>query len=603
MIWLAAALAQDAPAQCAQAFPLASGKDLDAWIASAAERVAVQLQPGVYPIAADLSHLDALVICGAAPGVLLTSDETAGTIRGPIVDLTLHQVALSNGNGPALDVQLTPGGAGVVLSRVTVGVGGVNPAVRIQGSGQVRVSDAVFSGGTAYLGAHLSLLGAVEPLEVHVERSSFVGGLATSRGGAIFADPQTSLTLEDSDFIDNRASSGGAVAAIGGLTVFGGSFEGNEADCQGPCGPLEGRGGAILASGGEIELSGMASFVDNAAQQHGGALSLNAAGVHTLRDLTLCRNSAVELGGGVHLAGDQPVSMGALRIIENQARQGGGVYGNARLDRSNLLGNQATELGAAMAGRGDEPSVLSFSIAAWNTGSSWVDAEQTDVRGNVAVWQNAGLDSLADDDETDAQEPYPSPAFRGYQPGRGDCDVPVDFVSVASSSVVFRGNYDAASNLWGTCPGEPDTVCVPSTRMYGAYGVYASEGEAAVSNYEVAWQDVDGDGWPAIFDCADGDPLVDPVTVFNDLGGFDTDCDGVVDLDFDGDGSLPPDDCDDNDARIHPGAERTPAITERYLDIDCDGKFEDEISAYAPRAWSLGCRHSGSLLPLFPWRR
>ncbi|MFZ5475835.1 MAG: putative metal-binding motif-containing protein, partial [Myxococcota bacterium] len=112
--------------------------------------------------------------------------------------------------------------------------------------------------------------------------------------------------------------------------------------------------------------------------------------------------------------------------------------------------------------------------------------------------------------------------------------------------------------------------------------------------------DRDGDGSPVGLDCDDGDRNAAPGLV-ESCDGADNDCDGETDeadavdartwyADADGDeygdpatpvlacdppeGTNPdPDDCDDGDASVHPGAEE---VWYDGVDQDCDGNDDDQ---------------------------
>lgn len=81
--------------------------------------------------------------------------------------------------------------------------------------------------------------------------------------------------------------------------------------------------------------------------------------------------------------------------------------------------------------------------------------------------------------------------------------------------------------------------------------------------------DEDGDGVsPCGLDCDDHDPTRYGGAQELACNDHDEDCDGVDELDCDGDGFLPPADCAPNDSTIFPGALEIPYD---HIDQDCDG--------------------------------
>ena len=119
------------------------------------------------------------------------------------------------------------------------------------------------------------------------------------------------------------------------------------------------------------------------------------------------------------------------------------------------------------------------------------------------------------------------------------------------------------------------------------------DGEVATDDIEIevldpADFDADGDGWtPRQGDCDDDEPLVHPDRD-EACDTLDNDCNNIVDdKDLDADahidlectaygGSLPVDDCDDENSTVYPGAAEQPD----GIDNDCNGLDDDGLSPF-----------------------
>ncbi|MCB9685319.1 MAG: putative metal-binding motif-containing protein [Alphaproteobacteria bacterium] len=426
--------------------------------------------------------------------------------------------------------------------------------------GQIFARDATvvlqrstFTGGFARSGGAVALEATVA-MDTAIGDCRFERGTAVADGGALSMSGPVQLTITDSRFDENRAARGGAIALgpEGGaaLVVRSSSFEGDEGTES---------GGAIHASSGAVSVS-TTSFISNRAPA-GGAIAASGAGTTSLSLDLLCRNEADEggalwFGQGTHTATNN-------RILRNSANDFGGAIhvsgGTVDLRFNDLLSNRATQ-GAVMSlvsgGPTESSAVMRYDLVAWNTDASVFDGTGIDEERNLFYGNNGLAVGLHPTDlRTD-------PMLTSYDPS-ADCDAIVTNYSYYGP---MRDPFATADPL----PTEQDRD--GSLADIGSFG-----GPGASQR---AWQDVDGDGVPAVLDCDDNNASIRPnISHSNEIwyDGIDQDCDGR-DTDEDGDGVELPLDCDDRDPTRFPGAVELVGMG----DMDCDGFADADHDGYSP---------------------
>ncbi|WP_159281940.1 autotransporter outer membrane beta-barrel domain-containing protein [Rahnella variigena] len=157
------------------------------------------------------------------------------------------------------------------LGNETLNTYTVADGAEMQFSG-LTVSDA--SGGAVHLDSNTSL--AIIP-ENSTGYSLFSQNKSNGSGGAIYANENSSVYLENTDFTDNVANDyGGAIymngsndRGVGDLTIINGVFSGNIAS--------EGKGGAIYSLNNKVRLTNVL-FEDNQAKTSGNGNNGNGSG-------------------------------------------------------------------------------------------------------------------------------------------------------------------------------------------------------------------------------------------------------------------------------------------------------------------------------------
>lgn len=185
--------------------------------------------------------------------------------------------------------------------------------------------------------------------DMDIQNSTFQGNQGVS-GGAIYNNFEAFLSIKGSTFHENNATyDGGAVFNRYMMTIEETNFEQNR-----------GRNGAAVANIGELQMKGSTLTGNQASEYGGGILNGNRL---TLEDSSLIMNEAGLSGGGIHAEAlelysessyfeDKVVTfITGIELSENKAGQNGGgmsVHGITGIERSTFSLNEADGIGGGL---------------------------------------------------------------------------------------------------------------------------------------------------------------------------------------------------------------------------------------------------------------
>lgn len=184
----------------------------------------------------------------------------------------------------------------------------------------LTLNRCTFIGNTAHVpgGNGGALSNSEATVEINV--GIFEGNAADVAGGAVYNTAAGAMTINDSTFSGNTASSaadgyGGAIENFGTLALNGSTFTDNTARWN---------GGAIENWGGQLTVAGC-TFTTNSANA-GGAINNNWYGTLNITDSTLRENTA-GAGGGLYNDNNSPAEVSGATFVGNSATDttGGGI--------------------------------------------------------------------------------------------------------------------------------------------------------------------------------------------------------------------------------------------------------------------------------------
>jgi hypothetical protein len=254
---------------------------------------------------------DELTISGPGAGVLTVSGNSTVRVFNIATGVTISISGLTISNGNA-------------------GLGG-----GISNAGTLMVTNSTLSGNSATGAGGIFNAGTAT---LTITDSMFTGNSASSSGGGIINSLGGELTINNSTFSDNSGPSGGGIINLGALTIIGSTFSGNSAP--------SGNGGGIV-NVGSLTITG-STFYSNSAVSGGGVVNAGTLTV-TITNSTFSGNSAT-IGGGIRNAGPMTITNSTISGNSANSGLGGGIENEATLTitSSTISGNSATSGGGIL---------------------------------------------------------------------------------------------------------------------------------------------------------------------------------------------------------------------------------------------------------------
>ncbi len=305
------------------------------------------------------------------------SDYYGGALVASSSTVTMdHQCALTNSLG-------TTGGAIYVKYNSTLNLQGINLNYNT-----ARTSGVIYVNGATVNLNHVS---------AKYNKAAY-GGVLSCTGGA-------TITVNGGLYTDNTAMLGGVfnVGATATLNIQDAVFENNKAEISDGAG---GNGAVLLVEGGSATVTGETKFINNTADNHGGAVYVTyktegneriGGTLHMTNGLF--ENNTAASGGAISARTDASVTLNSTKLISNTASaEEGGTGGGAIFANANTLSLTNVTL---------EQNTTGYYGGAVMTLGSSVTMENTTVKNNEGItgaalyFNNGGQVKLTDVSVTD----------------------------------------------------------------------------------------------------------------------------------------------------------------------------------------------------------
>ena len=215
-------------------------------------------------------------------------------------------------------------------SNKSTKAGSKGGAIYVDGGTTVTIDGTTFSnniGGTWGVASPSGRGGALlfaSSAAVTVKNATFSGN-KSSNGGAIHTEEAGTVNIDNATFTENAAKNGGAIRTYGSshLTIDKCSFTLNES--------ADGEGGALDIMTGTTDVTLKNSSISNCSAKKGGAICITQTTSTTyipvsLYNTSIINNTATAGAGGIMSTGKNDLIMVNCTVSSNSGTNGGGIY-------------------------------------------------------------------------------------------------------------------------------------------------------------------------------------------------------------------------------------------------------------------------------------
>jgi predicted outer membrane repeat protein len=266
-------------------------------------------------------------------------------------------------------------------------------AIFVQDINSLKVEYSEFVSNSADAAGAISINSYGDPaFETVITNTNFINNTANDgSGGAIWSN--IILTIENSKFENNTATTAGALYVKGTTTVKETEFISNEAT---------GNGGAIFFHGGNntLTISDNTNFTDNKAGKTGGAILISTGNATITANFN--ENTAVNSGGAIHARDGSVIEIIGSEFTLNKvtgsadAPSGGAVYigdAKANITDSTFTDNEGTTSAGAVYIGADNAIIKNTQFinnkAGASAGALWVNGYDVQVIGSTFTGNEA----------------------------------------------------------------------------------------------------------------------------------------------------------------------------------------------------------------------